>query len=141
MLEMTGDPWDLSDAQAGLGAVNVLTGDLVRAAALYRESLDRAQEQGMTVLVGSALFGLAAIASAAGQPESGAHLLGAAEGITAPLGVPLFPRDSPVRDHALAALTTALGEERLAAAREAGRALTMEAAIGEARAMAESIVA
>jgi hypothetical protein len=34
--------------------------------------------------------------------------LGAAEGIAASLGTPMFPRDRPVRDRGLAALTAAL---------------------------------
>jgi hypothetical protein len=57
------------------------------------------------------------------------------------LGAPVFPRDFPVRARCLAALTKALGEERLAAAREAGRDLTLEAAIAEAQAVAQAVMA
>jgi tetratricopeptide (TPR) repeat protein len=139
MIETTGHPWDLTDAWAGLGAANLCTGNLAQAAALYRDSLAQAQEQGFTMLVSTSLLGLAAIAAASGQPETGAHLLGAAEGIAESLGAPLFPRDRPVRDRALAALGTTLGERQLAAAREAGRALTVKEAISEAQAVAGAV--
>ena len=91
-------------------------------------------------MLGSSLHGLAGVAAESGQPEAGARLLGAAEGIVASLGAPAYPRDQPVRERALAALTAALGTERLAAAREAGRALTLEAAIAEAQAVAEAVM-
>ena len=136
-----GNTWVLIDAQAGLGAVKVCTGNLARAAALYRDSLDRAHDQGFTILVSSALLGLATIAVASRQPETGARLLGAAVGLAELIGAPLYPRDRPVRDRALAALAAALGEHQLAAEQEAGRALTLEAAIAEAEAVAEAVMA
>ena len=60
-------------------------------------------------MVGSSLHGLAGVAAESGQPEAGARLLGAAEGLAASLGAPAYPRDQPVRARALAALTAALG--------------------------------
>jgi hypothetical protein len=102
-------------------------------------NLHRAQDVGVKSLVASALLGLAGVAAELGHPEEGARLLGAAEESAASLGAPLFPRDRPVRDRALAALTAALGEERLATAQEAGRALTVEEAIGETKTVAETI--
>jgi predicted ATPase len=140
ILETTGHPWDLIDARAGLAGVNLCTGDLIQAAALYRDSLERAQAQGFTMLVSTSLLGLAAVAVTSGQPETGAHLLGAAEAIAESLGAPLFPRDRPVRDRALAALSATLGEQRLTVAREAGRALTVEEAIGKAQVVANGIM-
>ena len=74
-------------------------------------SLEQAHSLGSGLLMASALLGLAGIAAESGQPETGAHLLGAVEGIAASLGAPIFPRDTPVRDRTLAALTAALGEE------------------------------
>ena len=137
--QATGYPWGLSDAQAGLGGVRFCLGNLERAATLYRDSLERAQHHGFTMLVISSLFGFAAIAAQSGHPETGAHLLGAAEALAESLGAPIYPRDRPVRDRALAALTAAPGEHQLGAL-QAGRALTLEEAIGEARAVAESII-
>ena len=139
--QTTGYPWGLSDARAGLGGVRFCLGNLGQAAALYSDSLARAQDWGFTMLVVSPLFGLAAVAAASGQPETGARLVGAAEGIAASMGAPYFPRDNPIRDRALAALTATLGERQLAAAREAGRALTLDQAVAEAKAVAEAVAA
>ena len=100
----------------------VLTGDFPRAAALYGESLQRSHAMAFWPLVVSSLLGLAGVAVEAGQPEVGARLLGAAEGIATSSGSPMFTRDDPVHDRVLATLRLALGEERLAAVREAGRA-------------------
>ena len=137
--QTVGTVWSAIDAQIGLAAVNYCTGNAMRAAALYMTNLHRAQDVGVKSLVASALLGLAGVAAELGRPEEGAHFLGAAEGSAASLGAPIFPRDRPVRDRALAALSATLGEHRLATAREAGRALTVEEAIGEAKAVAEKI--
>jgi predicted ATPase/DNA-binding XRE family transcriptional regulator len=134
------DDTRLSDVQAGLGAVSYCTGDTARAAVLYAENLKRAQRVGYTIVVASTLLGLAGVVAESGHPEAGARLLGAAEGIAASLGSPIFPRDQPVHERALATLTAALGEERLTAARGAGQTLMLEAAIGEAQAVAEAVM-
>ena len=131
--------WTVIDAQTGLAAVEYCTGNTARAAARYIGSLHRAQQVGITLLVASALFGLAGVAAESGLAEEGARLLGAAEASAAFLGAPVFPRDQPVRDRALAAITDGLGEQRFAAAREAGRTLTLEDAIGEAQVVAEAV--
>ncbi len=112
----------------------------MESAGLYLDSLNRAQDLGISLLVASALLGLAGIAATSGRAEDGARLLGAADAIVSFLGAPIFPRDQPVRDRCLNALTAALGEERLAAAREPGRTLTVEQAIAQARAVAERYI-
>ncbi|HEX5991335.1 MAG TPA: helix-turn-helix domain-containing protein [Thermomicrobiales bacterium] len=133
--------WGMIDAQTGLAAVNLCTGNVERAAMLYVESVDRAEDVGATVLVASALLGLAAVAAESGRPEEGARLLGAALGIADFLSAPMFPRDRPVRDRCLAALTAALGSNRLAAPLAAGETLTLEAAIAEAQTVAAAVMA
>ena len=130
---------DLSDAQAGLAGVTYCTGNLVLAARQYRASLAGAWELGFPMHVASALLGLAAVAATSGQGDAGAQLLGAAEGIAATLGAPLFPRDQPMRARCLAALTTLLGDDRLAAAREAGHTLRVEQAVTAAMAVAAAV--
>ena len=134
------DSWRLGDAQAGLGGVSYCAGDLVRAAMVYGENLKLAQGMGYTMIVASTLLGLAGVAAESGRPEAGARLLGAAEGIAASLGSPIYPRDRPVRDRGVAALVAALGPDRLAAARDAGRATVVEAAIADALAAANAVV-
>jgi tetratricopeptide (TPR) repeat protein len=132
--------WGAIDARAGLAGVNYCAGDLARAAALYMESLDRAQERGMALLVASALLGLAGVAAASGQPETGAKLLGATEGIMASLGAPIFPRDHPIRERVLTTIMAALGEERLALALETGRAWSVDEAVAQARSVGEAVM-
>jgi predicted ATPase/DNA-binding XRE family transcriptional regulator len=134
-----GSAWGLSDAQAGLAAIRYCTGDVPAAAALYWESLQRARAADIASLFASSLLGLAAVAVESGQADVGARLLGAAEGSAASLGAPIFTRDLPVRDRALAALALALGPEQLAALREAGRDLGLASVMAEAEAVAESV--
>jgi predicted ATPase/DNA-binding XRE family transcriptional regulator len=132
--------WVAIDAQTGLAAVSVCTGNPERAVRLYRDSLDRARDVGAMVLMISTLLGLAAVAAESGLPEEGASLLGAAEGIAAFLNAPMFPRDQPVRDRCLAALTASLGPERLIVVREAGRSLSLEEAIDTAQAVSAAAI-
>jgi hypothetical protein len=136
--QRAGNDWGIGEAHNSLGAVSYCTGDFAPAAAHYAENLDRARIIRHPLMVGSALYGLAGVAAAFSQPEAGARLLGAAEGIVSSLGTPMYPGDRLVHERALAALTVTLGHEQLAAAREAGRALTLEAAIAEAQAVAEA---
>jgi DNA-binding CsgD family transcriptional regulator len=119
----------LSDVQAGSGGLSFCQGDLVGAVAICTQNLQRAQRVGYAMTVASTLFVLAGIAATAGQPETGAQLLGAAEGIAAALGSPIFPRDRPVLARVLVALNAGLGSERLATMREAGRQLPREQAV------------
>jgi predicted ATPase/class 3 adenylate cyclase len=133
------DSWRLADAQAGLGGVGYCAGDLARAAKVYGENLKLAQGMGYTMIVASTLLGLAGVAAESGQPEAGARLLGAAEGIAASLGSPIYPRDQPVRDRGVAALVAALGPDRLAAERDAGRAMAVEEAIADGLAAAHAV--
>jgi predicted ATPase/DNA-binding XRE family transcriptional regulator len=137
--ETTDHPWGLSDVWAGLGAVRYCTGQIERAAMHYGESLARAEQWGFMMLVVSALRGFAAISAEAGHPEIGARLLGAAEGIAESLSASMFRRDAPVHGRCIAALRAALGEERLAAGRDAGRALTVEQAVAEAQEIASLV--
>jgi hypothetical protein len=90
--------------------------------------------------VASALIGLAGVAAVSEQPATGAALLGAAEGVLASLAAPIRPKDQPVRERGLAALTAALGEEPLALALQAGRALSVDEAIAQATAVGESVI-
>jgi predicted ATPase len=138
-LQAIGYDWEMSDVKAGLGGVSYCRGELVRATALYTESLQLARDLGLTTLFASSLLGFAAIAAESGRAEQGARLLGAAEGSAASLGTSIFQRDLPIRDRALAALTVALGAERLEAARAEGRGLPIDQALAEAMAVAAAL--
>ena len=132
--------WGPIDAMTGLAAVHYCTGDLAQAAALFVQGLDHARNRNIALLVASALIGLAGVAAASEQPATGAALLGAAEGVLASLAAPIRPKDQPVRERGLAAMTAALGEEQLALALQAGRALSVDEAIAQARAVGESVI-
>jgi predicted ATPase/transcriptional regulator with XRE-family HTH domain len=131
-VQSAGYEWGLRDMQAGLAAVMFMTGDLPQAAMLFRDSLRRSQAMAFWPLIPSSLLGLAGIAAETGQPEIGARLLGAVEGLSAFIGAPIFTRDLLVHDRVRSSLQSALGEQRLAALGEAGRALPIEVAIAEA---------
>jgi non-specific serine/threonine protein kinase len=137
--QRAGNDWGMSEAQATLGGIRYCLGDIPRAAALYGESLDRAHDRNLPILVVSALFGLASVAATVGRPDVGARLHGAAAGLTASLGAPTMPRDDPVIERGLRALRTALGEERFVAGREAGRIMNGEQAIAEAKAIVAAV--
>jgi tetratricopeptide (TPR) repeat protein len=141
LFQRAGNDWGIGEAHNALGAVSYCTGNFMRAALLYGESLGQARHVGDPLLLESSLHGLAGVAAESGQPEAGARLLGAAERIIASLGAPAYPRDQPVRTRVRAALAEALGLDRLSAAREAGRALTPEAAIDAAEAVAATVMA
>jgi non-specific serine/threonine protein kinase len=140
LFRAAGSEWGLRDMQAGLAATRYMTGDLRGAAELYGESLQRSHAMAFSTIVVSALLGLAGVAVDSEQPEVGARLLGATEGFATRLGATLFTRDDHVHDRVLATLRLALGEERLAAIREAGRALSIESAIAEAEAVAAAVI-
>jgi non-specific serine/threonine protein kinase len=139
LFRAAGSEWGWRDMQAGLAAVRYLSGDLPGAAALYEESLRQSHALQFWAIVISSLLGLAGIAVEAGQPEVGARLLGATDGVSARLGATLFTRDDPVYDRVLATARLALGEARLAATRETGRSLAIEEAVAEANAVAEAV--
>jgi predicted ATPase/transcriptional regulator with XRE-family HTH domain len=138
LFKAAGSESGLRDLQAGLAAVRYLTGDFPEAAALYGESLQQSHAMAFWPLVVSSLLGLAGIAIEVGDPARGARLLGAAEGIASSLGSPMYTREDPVMDRVLATVRLALDEQRFADLREAGRALSIEAAIGEALTAAEA---
>jgi hypothetical protein len=132
--------WGLSDAQAGLAGVYFCTGEQALAATQYRASLDLAWELSFPMYVASALLGLGAVGATSGHPETGARLLGAAEGLIASLAAPQFPRDEPIRQRGLAALHAALGPEALGALREAGQTMPVAQAVADAEAMVHAVV-
>jgi predicted ATPase len=141
LFQSAGHDWGISETHASLGAVSYRIGDFARAAVHYGESLELAQHRNFGLLVVSSLLGFAGLAAEFGHSREGARLLGAAEGIVASLGAPAYPRHRRVRERVQSALIAALGPEQFDATREAGRALTLEAAIAEAQVIAEAVMA
>jgi predicted ATPase len=138
--QLAGNDWGISEALSALGAIGYCTGDYQHAAAAYAEGMRSIRRLGHPLMVASELTGLAGVAAAMGHPATGARLLGAAEAIRSSLDVPMAPRDQPVLQRAVAALTASLGTEQLLAGRAAGRDLTPGAAIAEAEALADALL-
>src|SRR5262249_27791186 len=112
-----------------LGNMARKQGDYAAARPLYNQSLALKRQMGDISGTPSALETLAEITARQGQPERAARLLGAAEGLREAAGAPLPPYEQAPFDKLIQELRAALGEERLMAARQAGRSLSWEEAI------------
>jgi tetratricopeptide (TPR) repeat protein len=112
-----------------LGWVALNRGDNAVAAARFAESLGLCRDQRYIQLGALCLVGLAGVLHARGQPERASHLVGAADVLLDSVGSPLDVADQAEYDRTHASLRMALGEDRFAAARNEGRALSFDAAI------------
>ncbi len=110
-------------------------GDPDRAIGLYREAIGLLRELGDKWLLAVCLVGTAAAATSSNQPQSAARLLGASRTLFEAVRVPTYPRYLARYERAVAAAKSALGETAFAKAWEAGRALALEQAVSEARAV------
>jgi len=134
----TNDTWMLVDALGGLGIVNLMRGNPVRAGALYLEALEIGPSDRHLQHSTSILGGLTAVAVDLGFLERSARLLGATEALRDRIGAVVYPRDRAVLDRRLAVLRTHLESETFDKLREEGARLTSEQLLAEVRAMLES---
>jgi predicted ATPase/DNA-binding CsgD family transcriptional regulator len=125
--------WGIAQALGTVAAAACERGDQPRAATLYDETLSLwlACDDGRGIA--GTLAGIAGVARARGQLERAARLLGAAWGLGDALGV-RFLVHHLYAERVLAAVRSRLDEPTFAAAWEAGRALSLDAAVAEARA-------
>lgn len=126
LAKSAGDRRYVAMALNGLGRVTLALGDTPRAWLWLTKSLSQYKETGdrqgvLEVLEALAYFHLNQ------QPERAARLFGAAESLREVIGAPLPPVERPECDRAITHLRTALGEQGLAMAWAAGRALAVEA--------------
>jgi predicted ATPase/DNA-binding SARP family transcriptional activator len=98
------------------------------------ESLETAPQGGAQYIVPVALEGVAGACSAQGLPEQGARLLGAGEAMRESLGLKRPPIEQGLYERILAAVRAGCSAGQLAAAWAAGRGLSPEQAIAEAKA-------
>jgi non-specific serine/threonine protein kinase len=121
---------------AGLATVRT---DDESALSAYREALRLWAGIGERWLIGRAFSGLAALAADHGQPERAATLVGVVDDRLEESGADLWQSDRRLYDRAAEIALAALGEERFAEMRAAGRALPLAAAVavGEAVAVPE----
>jgi predicted ATPase/transcriptional regulator with XRE-family HTH domain len=112
-------------------------GDAVLAARLFTETIAISHRIGVERIVLGALAGLAGVALALRQPWRAVRLLGAVEAARESSGAGRIG-DAAHAERILAAARRSLPEPAFAAAWEEGWVLTIDAAIGEAQAIAES---
>jgi predicted ATPase/class 3 adenylate cyclase len=135
-----GAPSAVALALINLGEVASDQGDYARARMHYLESLPLWQMLGAKGRIAGCLEGLARLDALEHAAEDGialraTRLCGAAEALRDVIRAPLSPADRPTYEATLAALRATLGEERFAAARLAGRELSLEQAVAEAPAI------
>ena len=119
-----------------LGEVALRRGEPVRSAVLRREWLELDWDApGLRWC----LEGMVAVAVAAGEAESAARLLGAAEAHRMRLGVALFPRQVPEYERNVADARNTLGEAAFATAWADGRRLSADEARAEALRVIDAI--
>jgi predicted ATPase/serine/threonine protein kinase len=117
-----------------LGALHLRLGDLTAARSYFSESLSIAREFGNRVYVAVALNGMAAVALERNEPEVAARLGGAAEALRESVGWKLERLEKRFHDDYVAKLREALDSGTLEREWSNGRAMSLEAAVEEARA-------
>jgi tetratricopeptide (TPR) repeat protein len=127
-----GDPHGLAYALANRGLLASSTGAMDEAVSLLAESLALRQDIGDKAGVPMCLVGLAGVAAMEGDATRAARLFSAAEALGKLLGAALPVVYRREYERHLGAVRAALGEEALAAAWAAGRALSLEQAIAAA---------
>ena len=133
-----GDRFFIAFANFNVAQVALARGHLADAATLYEQILGEVRRFGVKLLVADALAGLAGVAAAGGQPEQAARLLGATQALCEAMALPVLPHHGQHK-RAIAATRAALAERVFQAAWEAGRGLTADEAVAEARAVAAAV--
>jgi tetratricopeptide (TPR) repeat protein len=120
-----------------LAQVALARGDHATATGMLKEGVALAAQVGPRAGLAYLLEGLAAVAEARGEAGRSARLFGATEGLLQAVEAPLYKHHMPKRslrplDHIAAAARSQMGEEAFEEAREQGRAMTFEQAVGYA---------
>ena len=121
-----------------LAYVFLTRGDLQLARTLFGESFRFGQEHADRFNPPACLRGIAAIAAADEDPARAVRLLAAAEALTAATGTARWPAERLGGDSDFASLRVSLGEEAFTAAWQAGRRLSLDLAIKEVAAGADT---
>jgi predicted ATPase len=109
-----------------LGNALLRDGKVDRAAAVLADALSIAERLGSTIDIAIAVFGLAGVAAARGEPLRAARLLGAAEAMIKELGARLWPADRLDFDHHMAVARAQTDQEAFEKARLQGREMGVE---------------
>ncbi|HEX5729490.1 ATP-binding protein, partial [Microbacterium sp.] len=116
----------LSNALINLGWIHLRLGDLESARGRLSESVEHAVELDNRESLARALDALAAVADAAGEPDYGAAMLGAAEDVRRSIGASVWATDRESHNQTATRLRTELGDSDYAAATDRGRGLTVD---------------
>jgi predicted ATPase/class 3 adenylate cyclase/Tfp pilus assembly protein PilF len=127
-----GDRNGIAGLLCNLGFVALRQGHPSDAEPLYRESMAIRRELGDRNGIAEALEGLAGVAGARGDGLRAARLFGAAEALREAIGAPIPPGERAEHDRLVTTARAGQEQSAFAAAWEAGRALTLEAAMREA---------
>jgi non-specific serine/threonine protein kinase len=129
--------WGIAQALGTVAAATSERGDQVRAARLYRETLDTWLSCFDGRGLSGTIAGIAALAIARGEPSRAALLLGAARGLADRLGV-RFVAHHVYAERVLARAKERIAAEPFAAQWSAGMAMSIDDAIGAARELLDS---
>jgi len=116
----------LSNALINLGLAHLQLGDLESARERLRESVQHAAVPDNRESLARALDALAAVAATASDPELGATMLGAGEGVRSSIGVGAWMTDRMSHDETAARLRAQLGDPAYTTAIDRGRRLTLD---------------
>ncbi len=132
----------LRDAEYAFGTVLILgdlgdlardQGDYERAMSFYREALALGQANARTRVVADVIEAVGIVATATGEAERGATLLGAAEAVRERIGLRYRVQENQAAlERAVATSRAILGEQRFATVWSTGRNLTPTAAVAAA---------
>lgn len=132
LFRQLGSPMNLALVLRHLAASRLLQGNHAHATAIYFETLELAREFGDTLVITFCLEGLGWAAEVQGEPERAATLWGAADRRRTDGGAPLSPMLAHYHAESERRVYTLLGQQANTAARAAGYALSLEAAIAYA---------
>jgi ATP/maltotriose-dependent transcriptional regulator MalT len=134
-----GCSFELVCVTTNLGVTAQAQGDIVRAAARYRESLVLLESVGETWMIEELLALVAALVAESGDQQRAARLIGATDRLLEAIGFALAPFVHVFYERARSRIHRELGEDLFAAEREAGQRLTRTQARSEAYAVASSL--
>jgi predicted ATPase len=117
---------------ANLGLAALHAGDHEQADAAYREAVSIFMRLEHPLMVGYILVGLAALLLRRGEPRPAAVVVGKTEAIFEELSASLGRVDRVVHEQTLRELETLLHPSELEEARERGRSMSLEVAVGHA---------
>jgi tetratricopeptide (TPR) repeat protein len=129
LLRQTGQLMGPAHAYQSLGEVALSQKDAAAARAHYRESMNYFRQLGDRMGISWCLAGFAGAAALSEEPERGARLWGASEGLRQRIGCRVAPASRLNRERTDAMLREQLGDEPFEAEQMHGRAMSLEQAI------------